>query len=91
MVDKLNATFFDGKPRVSCASCHNGRANAGAHAAARDRDDAGTGRRGSRRRGRGGRGGRRAAGGRMRRRGGAPGGPGRWGRGARSPAAAGTD
>ena len=25
MVDKLNATFFDGKPRVSCASCHNGR------------------------------------------------------------------
>jgi photosynthetic reaction center cytochrome c subunit len=26
MVDKLNATFFDGKPRVSCASCHNGRA-----------------------------------------------------------------
>ena len=26
MVDKLNASFFDGKPRVSCASCHNGRA-----------------------------------------------------------------
>ena len=26
MVDKVNATFFDGKPRVSCASCHNGRA-----------------------------------------------------------------
>ena len=26
MVDKLNATFFEGKPRVSCASCHNGRA-----------------------------------------------------------------
>jgi photosynthetic reaction center cytochrome c subunit len=25
MVDELNATFFDGKPRVSCASCHNGR------------------------------------------------------------------
>ena len=25
MVDQLNATFFDGKPRVSCASCHNGR------------------------------------------------------------------
>ena len=25
MVDKLNATFFDGRPRVSCASCHNGR------------------------------------------------------------------
>jgi photosynthetic reaction center cytochrome c subunit len=25
MVDKLNGTFFDGKPRVSCASCHNGR------------------------------------------------------------------
>ena len=25
MVDKLNATFFEGKPRVSCASCHNGR------------------------------------------------------------------
>jgi len=25
MVDKLNVTFFDGKPRVSCASCHNGR------------------------------------------------------------------
>jgi len=26
MVEKVNATFFDGKPRVSCASCHNGRA-----------------------------------------------------------------
>lgn len=26
MVDKVNATFFDGKPRLSCASCHNGRA-----------------------------------------------------------------
>jgi hypothetical protein len=26
MVDKLNTTFFEGKPRVSCASCHNGRA-----------------------------------------------------------------
>lgn len=26
MVDNLNTTFFDGKPRVSCASCHNGRA-----------------------------------------------------------------
>jgi photosynthetic reaction center cytochrome c subunit len=25
MVDQLNSTFFDGKPRVSCASCHNGR------------------------------------------------------------------
>jgi photosynthetic reaction center cytochrome c subunit len=25
MVDKLNTTFFDGKPGVSCASCHNGR------------------------------------------------------------------
>ena len=25
MVDQLNTTFFDGKPRVSCASCHNGR------------------------------------------------------------------
>ena len=25
MVDQLNATFFDGKPRISCASCHNGR------------------------------------------------------------------
>lgn len=25
MVDGLNTTFFDGKPRVSCASCHNGR------------------------------------------------------------------
>src|SRR5258708_29415695 len=27
MVDRLNATFFDGKPTLSCASCHNGRAN----------------------------------------------------------------
>ena len=26
MVDKLNAAYFDGRPRVSCASCHNGRA-----------------------------------------------------------------
>ncbi len=26
MVDRVNATFFDAKPRVSCASCHNGRA-----------------------------------------------------------------
>jgi photosynthetic reaction center cytochrome c subunit len=25
MVDQLNSTFFDGKPRISCASCHNGR------------------------------------------------------------------
>jgi hypothetical protein len=25
MVDQLNSRFFDGKPRVSCASCHNGR------------------------------------------------------------------
>jgi hypothetical protein len=25
MVAKLNATYFDGKPRISCASCHNGR------------------------------------------------------------------
>ena len=25
MVDQLNSTFFDGQPRVSCASCHNGR------------------------------------------------------------------
>ena len=25
MVNSLNTTFFDGKPRVSCASCHNGR------------------------------------------------------------------
>jgi photosynthetic reaction center cytochrome c subunit len=25
MVDGINATFFEGKPRVSCASCHNGR------------------------------------------------------------------
>jgi hypothetical protein len=25
MVDQLNSTFFDGKPSVSCASCHNGR------------------------------------------------------------------
>lgn len=25
MVNQLNGTFFDGKPRVSCASCHNGR------------------------------------------------------------------
>jgi photosynthetic reaction center cytochrome c subunit len=24
MVGKLNATYFDGKPRISCASCHNG-------------------------------------------------------------------
>ena len=26
MVDQVNTTFFDGKPGVSCASCHNGRA-----------------------------------------------------------------
>ncbi len=25
MVAKVNATYFDGKPRISCASCHNGR------------------------------------------------------------------
>jgi len=25
MVDRINGTFFDGKSRVSCASCHNGR------------------------------------------------------------------
>ena len=25
MVDKINGTFFEGKPIVSCASCHNGR------------------------------------------------------------------
>ena len=25
MVGKINGTFFDAKPRVSCASCHNGR------------------------------------------------------------------
>ena len=25
IVDGINTTFFDGKPRVSCASCHNGR------------------------------------------------------------------
>lgn len=25
MVNSLNTTFFDGRPRVSCASCHNGR------------------------------------------------------------------
>jgi photosynthetic reaction center cytochrome c subunit len=25
MVAKLNATYFDSKPRISCASCHNGR------------------------------------------------------------------
>ena len=25
MVDRINGTFFDAKPTVSCASCHNGR------------------------------------------------------------------
>jgi photosynthetic reaction center cytochrome c subunit len=81
MVDKLNATFFDGKPRVSCASCHNGRSKpvrtpplaiemtpeqAAAAAAARGRG------------GRGGPGGPGGPGGQA----GAPGGPGGQGRGA---------
>jgi hypothetical protein len=90
MVDKLNATFFDGKPRVSCASCHNGRSKpvrtpplaidmtpeqAAAAAAAR---------------GRGGRGGPGGPGGAAGGPGGAgaagtPGGPGGQGRGAEPP------
>jgi photosynthetic reaction center cytochrome c subunit len=83
MVDKLNATFFDGKPRVSCASCHNGRSRpvrtpplainmtpeqAAAAAAAR---------------GRGGRGGPGGPGGAVAA--GTPGGPGGQGRGAEPP------
>ena len=40
MVQDINGKFFDGTQRLSCASCHNGRREAAAHAAARRRHDA---------------------------------------------------